>query len=398
MRLYRWQSVSSGGQAYNGEYLAESEKEVIDFVHRNYGFVTDIKEVRERKSLFSWLRPQLKFSNRERANFFRQLSALLEAGIPIVHAMGMITSGLGDRYTPVCRRITMSLQRGQPLSYALSLQPDAFPKMNVSVIEAGEASGQVTYALRSLSEFYDRQEKFLRLARNACMYPAFLLFLAFLTFLFFSVKLIPSFAELYRSLGAKETDLLKVMVSFSLLLQNHTVALSCVMLIVGKALLQQRERIFCCVMRLPVIRPVRHSFLEIRFVRLLALMLQSGIAFPEAILRSSVALTDVSMRDKAKTFSENVMRGVAVTEAAAMAGNLFSRTGLEFLNIGERSGNLPHMLLEYAGLKEQELYTRLRDLKTVLEPVLVIIVAGMICTMTVVMVSPLFTLMMQMPE
>jgi len=398
LRLYRWQAISSGGKAYNGEYLAENEKEVIDFIHRNYGYVTNIEAVREQFSFCHWFKPRVTFTDKERANFFKQLSALLEAGIPIAKAIGIVTSGLSERYKPVCRQLAASMQQGRPLSYALSLQPDMFSKMNVSVIEAGEASGQITCVLRSLSEFYKQQDKIFGLARNVCIYPAFLTCLSFLTFIFFNVKLVPAFAELYQSLGIKETVLLKILLSFSHILQTHAVALSCVVMTVGAVMWQQREKIFSLILYLPVIRGMRHSFLEIRFVRLMALMLHSGIAFPEAILRSSVTLTDKNMRNNAKMFSDNVMRGVGITESAAQAGNLFSKAGLEFLTIGESSGDMPFMLTEYASIQEQELFARLRDFKAIVEPALVVIIAAFVFTVMAVMISPLFTLMTQMPE
>ena len=222
--------------------------------------------------------------------------------------------------------------------------------------------------------------------------------LAFLTFIFFSVKLVPSFAELYRSLGVKETPLLQILLSISVLLQNHAVALSSVCLAGVKVLLLQRAKILSLLMRFPGIRFMRHSFLEIRFARLLALMVFSGIAFPEAVLRASVTLTDASMKNNAKKFSENVLRGVGITEAAMQSGNLFSQMGLEFLSIGESSGNLPDMLTEFADIQEQELFSRLRDLKAVLEPALVVVIAVMVFAVMAVMLSPLFDLMTRMPD
>jgi len=151
-------------------------------------------------------------------------------------------------------------------------------------------------------------------------------------------------------------------------------------------------------MSLPGIKSRRHSFLEIRFVRMMALLLRSGSTFPDAIQRSSVTLTDSTMKSNAKSFSENVLRGVGIAEAAIQSGDLFSKTGIEFLRIGESSGNLPDMLEEFAEIQEQELFARLRDLKVILEPVLIIIVSGMIFAVMAVMLSPLFTLMIQMPE
>ena len=398
MRLFRWQARSSGGRVYNGEYYAECEEQVIDFVHKNYGYVTNIEKVKDQKPFHRWFEPRLQFTNKERANFYKQLSTLLDAGIPIVKGIEMVTGRLSEKHKLVCMRLNLSLQSGHPLSFAMSLQPEFFSKMNIAVVEAGEVSGQISRVLLSLSDFYKQQDKLTKLIRNVCIYPGFLLGLAFLTFIFFSVKLVPSFAELYRSLGVKETPLLQILLSISVLLQNHAVALSSVCLAGGKVLLLQRAKILSLLMRFPGIRFMRHSFLEIRFARLLALMVFSGIAFPEAVLRASVTLTDASMKNNAKKFSENVLRGVGITEAAMQSGNLFSQTGLEFLSIGESSGNLPDMLTEFADIQEQELFSRLRDLKAVLEPALVVVIAVMVFAVMAVMLSPLFDLMTRMPD
>ena len=398
MRLFRWQARSSGGRAYNGEYYAESEEQVIDFIRRNYGYVTNIERVKDGRFVRRWFEPRLQFSGKERANFYKQLATLLDAGIPIVKGIEMITGRLGKKYKPVCKRLTLSLQSGHPLSYAMSLQSEVFPEMNISVIEAGEASGQISRVLLSLSDFYKQKDKLIKLVRNVCIYPGFLLCLAVLTFLFFSVKLVPSFAELYHSLGVKETPLLQILLSISDLLQNHAAAIFCVFMAGCRLLLLQRSKVLTLLMYLPGIGSLRHSFLEISFTRLLALMLDSGIAFPEAVLRASVTLTDASMKNNAKKFSENVLRGIGIAEAAMQSGNLFSQTGLEFLSIGESSGDLPDMLTEFAEIQEQELFTRLRDVKAVLEPVLVVLIAMMIFTVMAVMLSPLFDLMTRIPD
>ena len=323
---------------------------------------------------------------------------MLDAGIPLVKGIEMVAGRLSEKNKPVCTRLNLSLQSGHPLSYAMSLQPGIFSEMNVSVVEAGEVSGQISQVLLSLSEFYKEQDKLAKLVRNVCIYPGFLLAMAFLTFIFFSVKLVPSFADLYRSLGMRETTLLQMLLSVSNLLENHAIALSCMCVAGSRLLLLQRARILSLLMCFPGIRCIRHSFLEIRFTRLMALMLHSGIPFPEAILRASVTLTDASMKNNAKTFSDNVLRGVGITEAAMQSGNLFSPMGLEFLSIGESSGNLSDMLEEFAKIQEQELFIHLRDVKTILEPTLVVIIATMIFAVMAVMLSPLFDLMTQMPE
>ena len=117
-------------KAYNGEYYAENEKQVIDFVHRNYGYVIKIERVKNIKTFHHLFKPRLQFSNRERENFYNQLSTLLDAGIPIVKGIEMVAERLSEKYKPSCTRLNLSLQSGRPLSYAMSLQPGSFSEMN----------------------------------------------------------------------------------------------------------------------------------------------------------------------------------------------------------------------------------------------------------------------------
>ena len=98
---------------YNGEYYAECEGQVIDFVHKNYGYVTNIEKVKDKKPFHRWFEPRLQFTNKERANFYKQLSTLLDAGIPIVKGIGMATERLSEKYKPVCIRLNLTLQNGR---------------------------------------------------------------------------------------------------------------------------------------------------------------------------------------------------------------------------------------------------------------------------------------------
>lgn len=398
MQLYQWRAISSGGKVHKGRYFAENEAQVVGFIHANYGFVTEIKAVEERNAFPSCFKLRRNFSNQERAIFFRQLYSLLEAGISIVKAVEMATSRLSEKYKPVCRQLTTSLCSGQALSQALKFQPEYFSKMAVAVVAAGETSGQLNQVLKALADFYQQQDKMIKFARHVCVYPAFLLVLSFFTLLFFGVKLLPMFADLYQSLGAKETDSLRLLLACADFLQEHAVALSCVMLIVGKVVLTYRKKVASLLWKLPGLRKMRCTFLEVRFEKLLALLLQSGIPLPEAIVHSSASVEDEIFREQANAFSESVVRGIGIAEAASQAGGIFSDLSIEFLQVGEHSGNLPAMLAESARVQEQELFAQLRDLKAVLEPVLILLIATVVFGVILVIMAPLFSLMTNLPE
>ena len=119
---------------------------------------------------------------------------------------------------------------------------------------------------------------------------------------------------------------------------------------------------------------------------------------PEAIIHSSAAVEDEAFQEQAKAFSESVIRGIGIAEAASQAEGIFSDLSIEFLQVGEHSGNLPAMLAESARVQEQDLFAQLRDLKAVVEPALILLIATVIFGVIILIMAPLFSLMTNLPE
>ena len=370
MRQFRWRARSAAGKNCSGEIFADSEQEVADFVRANYGYVIGIEKVKRS----SWKDPAFfagkTIKHKERAKFFQQLYTLLEAGISIAQALDMMSSGPNTR---------------------------AFPPQSVAVVEAGELGGELNAVLKALAAYYRRQDKLCKYVRGILAYPAFLIVVSCVTIVFFSVELLPMFTTLYASLGVPETRLLRNLLFLKRLIGQHFLALAAVLIVSGKVLYQKRKELVSLVFRLPGIHGLRRSYLEVRFVKMLALLLRSGIALPEAIRLAVRTVEDGEMRLQADRFADGILHGLGIAASATQAGNLFSQVTLEFLRIGENSGNLSQMLSEAAEIREQELMQRIRELKTILEPLLVMIIATVVFAAIAVMVSPLFSVMTQMP-
>ena len=397
MRQFRWRARSAARKNCSGEIFAASEQEVADFVRANYGYVIGIEKVKRS----SWKDPAFfagkTIKHKERAKFFQQLYTLLEAGISIAQALDMMSSGPNVKLCDVSRRLSAGLKKGLPLSGAMQKQTRAFPPQSVAVVEAGELGGELNAVLKALAAYYRRQDKLCKYVRGILAYPAFLIVVSCVTIVFFSVELLPMFTTLYASLGVPETRLLRNLLFLKRLIGQHFLALAAVLIVSGKVLYQKRKELVSLVFRLPGIHGLRRSYLEVRFVKMLALLLRSGIALPEAIRLAVRTVEDGEMRLQADRFADGILHGLGIAASATQAGNLFSQVTLEFLRIGENSGNLSQMLSEAAEIREQELMQRIRELKTILEPLLVMIIATVVFAAIAVMVSPLFSVMTQMP-
>lgn len=398
MRQYRWRARSSDGKECSGEILADSEQEVARFVCAHYGCVTGIEKAdRPFGVRWSFLHGKT-IHNKERATFFRQLATLLEAGISLAEALDMMSSsGMGVSLPTVSRQLSDGLRQGLSLSAAMRKQARAFPPSAVAMVEAGEQGGNLDTVLKSLSVYYERQEKLVKFVRSVSIYPTFLLVVALGTTVFFSLELLPMFADLYASLGVQETQLLRTLLFLKRWIAAHLPALVGVEIVFGRVLYQQRVRLRSWFWKIPGLRGLRQAYLEVRFVKMLALLLHSGISLPEAIHLAVRTLADGPSRLRAGRFAQGILHGLGIAAAAGQAGDLFSQTTREFLRIGENSGNLAPMLAEAARIREQELTNRIRELKTIAEPLLILGIAAVIFAAIAVMVSPLFSLMTQMP-
>ncbi|MCD8359253.1 MAG: type II secretion system F family protein [Acidaminococcaceae bacterium] len=151
----------------------------------------------------------------------------------------------------------------------------------------------------------------------------------------------------------------------------------------------------CC---LPFIAGYRQIFLEIRFCKILSLLLYSGISLPVAIKTAAAGTADKVLIKKAILFADAIVRGSDITKAAATASPLLSALTIEFLIVGESSGTLAAMLKEAALLLEQDFTANLKNIKVLLEPVLLIIIAAIIGAMIFIVASPLLKFLTEIPE
>ena len=398
MQVYRWTARNREGRRYAGEYRAEDELQVAAFVRSNYGYVTGIKPVTSGWNWSRWLRRKEKVTNFERAQFFHRLDVLLVSGIPIMRAMGMMQDKLGCKWVKICRKLSSDLRQGKSLAEAMKRQQKVFPEMAVAIVGAGELSGDMHTALDSLASHYQELQELKKYVRNACVYPLFLLAFTLSTLLFFIIRIIPMFLDMYASFSAETTLLIKILGGGRELLLKHYLLIVVSLTILMEVIWYYRHKLSGGLKQIPLLRTVRDKYLEVRFLKLLALMLRSGIPLPQAILAAARALEDAELQKQADFFAGAVIRGISLTEAASMSRKLFSDLALEFVSIGESSGRLPEMLLEAVAILKQDLLTLIHDTKALIEPVLLIVIAGAVLAMVGSVLSPMFSLVTQLPD
>lgn len=394
MQLYRWRARSMAGKLYQGSYLADSKQEVAAFLHENYDYITGIEEVQSFTVKISRLFNSGKVNDKERSRFFQQLAAMIGSGIPLCRALELLKTRCPVSLTNVCCLLIADLQAGKALSAAMKKHVHIFRPVTVSVIEAGEQGGILQEMLSELAVYFGQKEEINRFLKNICLYPCLVLSLAIVTGCLFVVKLLPLFADLYQSFDLVPT----VMMFVREIAVKYWQAAASLSLFILYYLWQRRYSLLKWCFCLPLIAGYRQTFLEIRFCKILSLLLNSGISLPVSIKTAAAGSADKKMTAKAMLFSEAIVRGSDITKAAALASPLFSSLTIEFLIVGESSGALATMLKEAALLLEQDFTASLKNFKVLLEPVLLIIISLVIGAMIFTVASPLLTFLTEIPE
>ena len=399
MNVYRWCARDKQGKKFCGELRAGNEKEVAEFIRSNYGYVTKIEKIRHWEEVYANFHSgKFAIDDGIRESFFRQLSALLDGGISLIKGLEMVKLKSRGGIYEVSNSLIKNLNRGFSLSAAMNKQKEIFTPASVKIIEAGENSGSLSVLLDELADYYKNQNEMKRFIRNACIYPCIVVSLTACTFIFFVFKVLPIFVELYSSLGIEETTFLKLIDFAEVNIRYFRWEAACFFLFFLGVTYYQRERIKEGCFKLPGLSSCYREMMEIRYCRVLSIMLRSGIAIPIALTAAAEALQSREMNEKSIMASYAVTRGARISQAIALNGELFSETSIEFISIGEDSGKLPEMLLEAADVINNELQAKLKNLKASVEPILLIIIAFLVGGVIFSVASPMMGLISGMPE
>lgn len=338
------------------------------------------------------------YSSRDKILFYQQLSILLSSGITLMQGLQLLSKDEHSKFYPICILLSHSLQQGYPLSTAMQLQKNFFSPLAITLAGAGEKSGQLIYVLEEIANYYKQTEALKSFLLKAALYPALLLSAALLVLLFFLLYILPAIAATVASLQGTPTPFLQNVLNFKAFVDNHSFLLLTAAAITGVTLHAQRSRLKPLFLRLPPFHGLFYRLQEIRFCKLLALLLNSGFSITEGISLAASTLDKDSNTLQLRYFSQKLNQGMGPSAAARCLPRLFSRQTIDFLEIGAASGNMPKMLQEAAKLQEQELRRRLMQLKELLGPSLLLVAALLTAAVICSALEPLFNLFTAIPE
>lgn len=379
MRKYEYKAKDKGtGKIVTGTVQAENEnsagKVLVD-----QGYVPIKIAIKEEGGFFSRLTNRV--SGKQRIIFTRQFATLIGAGIPLANSLRMVAEQTDDKPTrDMVEDLLAQVESGKTLYQAFSRYPEVFNKVYLALIAAGEASGTLDVSLRRLADQQEKDANMMSKIRGAMTYPAIVLLVIIVVIIFMMVAVVPQVENLYRDLGEELPGLTQLLVNMSNFVMNFWWF---ILLIVGFLVwffiqfnrTSTGKRVMSQVkLNVPLFKGLFQRLYNARFARTAQMLLSAGVPMLDSIQISSEAMNNVILEEEMQQVAQVVRSGKPLS--VALKGKPYILPLLpQMAATGEQSGKIDEMLGKAAKVYEDELDERIAAISTMIEPILMVVLA-----------------------
>ncbi|MGN7978535.1 type II secretion system F family protein [Microbacterium sp. 22195] len=332
------------------------------------------------------------------AIFARQMSALINAGLPLMRTLNVLADQTSDkRLKAVLTTVSADVESGSSLSASLQRHPLIFPPLMVSIVRVGESGGFLGAALDSIAENYQKQAELHGRIRSATTYPAVVLVIAMIGVLVMVTFIVPVFEKMFAGLGGQLPLPTQILVTISHNMIWILPVLAVVIVIAWIWWVRNRytdgyRRVVDPVkLRLPIFGPLITKMAVARFSRNLSMMLDAGVPIIQALSIVGQASNNWKIEQTVRDIQESIRGGRSFAVPLAKAG-VFPPMVSQMVAVGEESGTLAQMLGSIADFYEDEVETATEQLSSLIEPVLIVGLGVIIGGMVISLYLPIFTL------
>jgi type IV pilus assembly protein PilC len=331
--------------------------------------------------------------------FNQQLAALLHAGIPILQAIQILTRRLkNESLRMVLLNVEERIKTGIPLSEAFAAQGDAFPRIYVASVLAGERSGSLDTVLSRYVAYTKGMMEIRNKIKKSMTYPVVLIVAAIILIFILTTFVIPNFAKLYGSQSNLELPLVTVVVvgiadtiRFNIYWIAPLLIATLTAFYFWRRTPQGRLTLDRLLLRVPLVGAIVRDMTVAQFTRSLATLLAGGLTVPESMEIASSAIVNRELNLRSTGVLRKIREGRGVTDSLSEAGWM-PELALDMIGVGENSGALKQMLDEVANFYDAELDVRLSALTTLIEPVILTFMGSVVMTVVLAVYLPILTL------
>ncbi|GAB6191489.1 type II secretion system F family protein [Desulfocastanea catecholica] len=395
MPVYVWKGKNSYGEKRKGELEAPDQAAALAQVKRLRISNPVVKE--KPKDLFaniSIFKP--KVSGKDIVIFTRQLSTMINAGLPLVQGIEILEKQQSNpTFKTALGEIRQDVEAGSTLADSMRKKPKVFDNLFTNMIEAGETGGILDTILGRLATFMEKSMALKKKIKGAMTYPTICLAISLLILVIILVFVVPVFSKMFEDFGSSLPVPTQIVVNLSEFFKNNIMyifmALFIVVMIIKKIYGTEKGRftIDKGLLNAPVIGILLRKVAVAKFTRTLSTMLQSGVPILEALQVVAKTAGNKVIEKAVFRVGDSIAEGRPIAEPLEECG-VFPNMVVQMINVGETVGALDAMLEKIADFYDEEVDQAVENLTAMIEPFMMVFLGGMIGALVVAMYLPIF--------
>lgn len=401
MPTYIYEAYNKDNKIVRGEYEASSSEEVVEYLGKHYLVPLSVKPTHIKAKNKRILSLQLFDSIGPVDILFlvRNLSTTIKAGLSIVESFDILIKDTKKKLMKeILQGVQSMIKNGQTLSSSFEVYKESFPAIFIGMIKAGEVSGQLDKSMAELSRYLSKEYTLRSRIKSALTYPIILLVASSAVVALMLIFVLPRLTKSFASSGVALPWITKVFLFISQVLTwSFTLDLVFLAGIVWFFLYFRNTKFgkkffFSVISHTPVAHDLVKKIALVRFSRTFGNLVGSGLSVIDSLTLSAESINNQSYSDAIKIVIEDVQNGLQVSEALAKYPELFPTLLVSLIIVGERTGSLEEILITFSDFYEEEVDNTLKELTSVLEPVLLLIMGLMIGAIAISIILPIYQL------
>lgn len=392
--IYKYKAVSQTGETIEGFFEGEEESDVLAMIKGNNYIPISIERDIESDAKIDLFSKKVK--KKDLAVFCRQFYTMLDAGIGIVKCLEILEKQPENKaLIKALSGVYESVQKGFTLSESMRKHKKVFPGLLINMIQAGEVSGNLDTIMERMAVHFEKENKLENKIKSAMIYPIILSIVSIGVVIFLLIAVMPTFIGMFESSGQALPLPTQILLNISnWLTEFWYLFLGGVILAMAGFILYRetpsgRITLDTIKLKIPVVKDTNVKIITSRFTRTLSTLMSSGIPLLESIEVVGRVVGNKVVENRLEKSMEDIRKGVTLSKAVSET-RIFPPMVDSMIKVGEESGALDDILYKTADFYDDEVEVALQRLTTLMEPIMLIVMALIIGFIVIAMAMPMF--------
>ncbi len=341
-------------------------------------------------------------SNNDKLGILSDLSTMLSAGIPLLESVNALLEDSKGNQKKLLEALRDDLTQGKHVYFTFSRFPNVFTRVTTNIVKASEEAGTLDVTLKDIKENLKKEIEFSDKVKSALIYPLFIVFVFFGVLLMILIVVIPKISSVFSRLKVDLPLPTKILIFMSNALLSQTIFVIIGFVIIFSLLLflykKNKSLLLNTIFKLPLLDSLARDIDLTRFSRSFYLLLNAGIPITNALELTEDVIVKKEVSQAIRHAKEAVVGGRKLSEGFKDRKKIFPSIAIRITEAGERSGTLDKSMVEISEFLDYQTAARLKTATALLEPILLVVIGGLVGGMMLAIIAPIYGLIGQVGQ